>query len=102
VTIELHVEDGHDALEVAEDIALLEGSELIYLSERPVAGRSSAPQPLGCRRHSFIMSKRFGVYQAHKRAAEPPVVLNLESPASNVNVRGRFSLWVVNERHLLT
>ena len=31
VTIEFHIEDEQDALEVAQDIALLEGTELIYL-----------------------------------------------------------------------
>ena len=34
VTIAFDIEDESDALEIAEDIALLEGSELIYLSER--------------------------------------------------------------------
>lgn len=33
VTIEFHIEDEKDALEIAEDIALLEGTELIYLSK---------------------------------------------------------------------
>lgn len=32
VTIEFQPEDETDALEIAEDIALLEGAELIYLS----------------------------------------------------------------------
>jgi hypothetical protein len=31
VTVEFHIEDEKDALEIAEDMALLEGSELIYL-----------------------------------------------------------------------
>jgi hypothetical protein len=31
--LEFSIEDESDALEVAEDLALLEGSELIYLSE---------------------------------------------------------------------
>ena len=31
VTIEFHIEDEQDAREIAKDIALLEGSELIYL-----------------------------------------------------------------------
>ncbi len=34
VTIEFHIEDEKDALEIAHDIALLEGSELICLSKR--------------------------------------------------------------------
>jgi hypothetical protein len=34
VTIGFQVADEQDALEIAADIALLEGSELIYLSER--------------------------------------------------------------------
>lgn len=33
VTIQFRIEDGNDALDVAEDIALLEGAELIYLSK---------------------------------------------------------------------
>lgn len=32
VTIEFHIEDDWNALEIAEDIALLEGTVLIYLS----------------------------------------------------------------------
>jgi hypothetical protein len=32
VTKEFHIEDEKDALEIAEDIALLDGTELIYLS----------------------------------------------------------------------
>lgn len=31
VTIHFHIEDEIDALEIAQDIALLEGSELVYL-----------------------------------------------------------------------
>ena len=33
ITIEFEIEDGNDALEIAQDIALLEGAELIYLSK---------------------------------------------------------------------
>jgi len=33
VTIEFRIEDERDALVIAEDMALLEGNELIYLSE---------------------------------------------------------------------
>jgi hypothetical protein len=33
VAIEFHIADEKDALEIAQDIALLEGSELIYLSK---------------------------------------------------------------------
>lgn len=33
-TVEFQIEDEQDALEIAEDIALLEGTELIYLSKR--------------------------------------------------------------------
>lgn len=33
VTIEFRIEDERDRMEIAEDIALLEGSELIYLSK---------------------------------------------------------------------
>jgi hypothetical protein len=33
VTIEFDIKDEKDALEIAEDIALLEGNELIYLSK---------------------------------------------------------------------
>jgi hypothetical protein len=33
VTIRFRIEDENDALAVAEDIALLEGSELVYLSK---------------------------------------------------------------------
>ena len=33
VTIAFQTEDEKDALEIAQDIALLEGSELIYLSK---------------------------------------------------------------------
>ena len=33
VTIEFHIEDEKDARLIAEDIALLEGSELIWLSK---------------------------------------------------------------------
>lgn len=31
ITIEFHIEDEDDALEVAEEIALLDGNELIYV-----------------------------------------------------------------------
>jgi hypothetical protein len=34
VTMEFDIEDEKDALKIAEDIALLEGTELIYLSKR--------------------------------------------------------------------
>jgi hypothetical protein len=33
VTTTFHIEDEADAIEVAEDMALLEGTELIYLSK---------------------------------------------------------------------
>lgn len=33
VTVTFRIEDENDAIEVAQDIALLEGSELIYLSK---------------------------------------------------------------------
>ena len=33
VTIEFHIENEKDALEIAQDIAALEGTELIYLSK---------------------------------------------------------------------